>query len=93
MTKNRLVRVAKEALLHAGQYAFVGRKQRKRQFRSLWIQRIGAGLSTIDGAPSYSRFIKALSDNKIELDRKVLAKLAAEQPSTFKEVVNSVSAK
>jgi large subunit ribosomal protein L20 len=93
MTKSRLVKVAKEAVLHAGEYSFVGRKQRKRQFRTLWIQRINAGLSQIEGAPSYSRFIKAMSDKNIVLDRRVLAKLASGQPEVFKAVVEAASQK
>lgn len=91
MTKNRLVKAAKEAVLHAGQYSYVGRKQKKRQFRTLWIQRINAALSTIDGAPSYSRFIKALGDKQINLDRKILAKLASENPTAFKAVVDTAA--
>ena len=89
MTKNRLVKVAKEAILHAGAYSYAGRKQRKRRFRTLWIQRINAGLSAIEGAPSYSHFVKALSTQKITLDRKILAKLATEQPEAFKAVVSA----
>ena len=70
MTKNRLIKVAIEAALHAGAYSYVGRKQRKRQFRTLWIQRINAGLKSVEGAPNYSKFIKALSTHKVEIDRK-----------------------
>lgn len=91
MTKSRLVKVAKEAALHAGSYSYIGRKQKKRDFRTLWIQRINAGLQAIDGAPSYSRFIKALEDHKIDLNRKVLAQLASEQSETFKAVVDSAT--
>src|SRR3989338_8317034 len=74
--KRRLVRVAHEALLHAGEYAFAGRKLRKRDIRALWIQRIGAGLKETDSDISYSRFISNLKTNKVELDRKILAELA-----------------
>lgn len=93
MTKNRLVSAAKQAYLHAGSYAFAGRKQKKRDFRTLWIQRINAGLSQIEGAPSYSKFVKALADKQIVLDRKILAKLAAEQPEAFAAVVSTATAK
>lgn len=90
MTKSRLIKVAKEAVLHAGEYAFSGRKKRKQDFRKLWIIRINAALNSIEGAPKYSRFIKALSDKKILLDRKVLAHFAAKQPSIFHSIVKQV---
>jgi len=87
MTKNRLYKVAKEADLHAGQYAFEGRKNRKRDMRKLWIQRINAGLSQIDGAPNYSRFINNLKLKEVILDRKVLADLVVSDFNTFQQVV------
>ncbi|MFH0943131.1 MAG: 50S ribosomal protein L20 [Candidatus Beckwithbacteria bacterium] len=82
MSKNRLIKVAKEASLHAGQYAYHGRRLRKRNFRTLWIQRINAALTDTD--MKYSRFIKTLKDKKIILDRKILADLAVKDPDTFK---------
>jgi len=85
MTKGRLYKVSKEADLHAGQYAFVGRKLRKRDMRKLWITRINAAL-TPEGI-SYSQFINGLKKAKIELDRKILADLALTDPDTFKEIV------
>lgn len=88
-TKSKLVRKAKEAVLHAGDYAFAGRKQRKQQMRSLWIVRINATLKGYD--LSYSRFIKALKDSNIELDRKILADLALNDPKAFKEVVETAT--
>ena len=91
MSYNRSIKRAKEAILHAGEYAFAGRKQKKRQFRTLWIKRINAGLSGIEGAPSYSRFIKALSDKDIKLNRKMLAHLALHEPDTFEQVVKQAS--
>jgi len=93
MTRNRLFKVANEAVLHAGQYAYVGRKERKRQLRQTWISRINAALSGLDGAPKYSRFIKALSDKGIKLDRKSLSALAVKLPESFKEVVSFTSKK
>ena len=90
MTKNRLYKVAKEADLHAGQYAYIGRKLRKRDMRSLWITRISAGLKQIDKGLNYSRFIKKLKDAKITLDRKILAELAAKDVETFAQVVKAV---
>lgn len=91
MTKRRLYKVAKEAYLHAGEYAFAGRKKRKQDFRQLWIQRINAALGGIENAPKYSRFIKALADKKVTLDRKILSSLATKQPTIFKQIVEYVS--
>ena len=89
MTKGRLYRVSKEALLHAGQYAYIGRKRRKRDFRRLWIQRINAGLKTYAENVKYSVFIKMLKDAKIELDRKTLADLVVKDSEAFKVVVDT----
>lgn len=86
--RSKLIKVAKEAAMHAGDYAFRGRKERKRQMRSLWIVRINGALKEHD--LSYSAFIKALKDSKIELDRKILANLVMENPNTFKEVVKEI---
>lgn len=88
MTRNRLFRVAHEAVLHAGQYAYNGRKERKQQMRVTWISRINAGLASIDQAPKYSRFIKSLSDKKVVLNRKVMAALATDLPNSFKDLVS-----
>lgn len=88
MTRHRLVKVASEAVLHAGAYAFVGRKNRKRDFRRLWIIRINAALSEFN--ISYSKFIAGLKKQKIEIDRKILANLAISDPSTFKKIVEKV---
>jgi len=90
MTKNRLYKVAHEAYMHALEYAFRGRKLRKRDFRSLWITRINAGLRQIDEKYSYSRFIADLNKKGITLNRKSLAELAANDFSTFSAVVNEV---
>lgn len=88
MTRNRLYKTANEAVLHAGQYAYNGRKERKQQMRVTWISRINAALSSLQDAPKYSRFIKALSDKKITLNRKILAALATDIPETFKDIVS-----
>jgi len=88
MTKRRLVKVAKETLLHAGVYAYAGRKDKKSNFRQLWITRITGALT--ENGLSYSRFIKALKDKKIELDRKVLAEILQDDPQTFKKIVEEV---
>lgn len=88
MTKRRLIKVATEAYLHAGEYAFAGRKNRKRDFRSLWIVRISEAVK--QQGMSYSVFIKKLKEAKIELDRKVLANLVTDSPKTFQAVVDKV---
>jgi large subunit ribosomal protein L20 len=87
MTKNRLYKVAHEAVVHAGQYAFAGRKLKRRDLRSLWIVRINAALSQL--GIKYSVFISALKKSKIELDRKILSELATNHPEVFKQVVKT----
>lgn len=86
MTRHRLIKRAKEAVLHSGQDAYIGRKLRKREMRRLWIQRINAGLT--EHGLSYSQFINGLKKEKIELDRKILADLATTDPKTFKLIVD-----
>jgi len=87
-TRSKLFRPAHEAYLHAGEYAFAGRKLRKRDFRTLWIQKINAALKPHE--ISYSRFIKKLKDSRIELDRKILADIALNDPQTFKKVIDTI---
>lgn len=89
MSKNRLYKVAREAALHAGQYAYVGRKNRKRDLRQVWITRINAAL-TPHGV-SYSQFISKLKKAHIALDRKILAHLAVSDPEAFSRVVEKAS--
>lgn len=86
-TKNRLTKDAREAQLHAGQYAYHGRKLRKRDNRALWITRISE--ATKKEGLSYSQFINKLKKSHIELDRKILADLVVNDPSAFSEVVKS----
>lgn len=93
MTRRRLYKVAKEAYLHAGQYAYMGRRLRKRDFRSLWIGHINAALRLEESPLSYSKFIKQLSDKKISLNRKVLSSLAVNFPQTFSAVFKFTTAK
>lgn len=88
MTKRRLVKVAKEALLHAGAYAYVGRKDKKHDFKRLWIMRINGALKEFN--LSYSRFIRLMKDKKIELDRKILTEIIQNDPDTFKKIVEEV---
>jgi len=90
MSKGTLYKVSKEADLHAGQYAYEGRKLRKRDMRKLWIQRINAGLSHIESAPKYSRLINLLKIKNVELNRKMLSDLATTDPKAFAEVVKFV---
>jgi large subunit ribosomal protein L20 len=80
--------VAKNAVEKAGVYAYSGRKQKKRNYRALWIQRINAG-ARIHGL-SYSKLMGQLAKKDIELNRKVLADLAMNHPETFKALVDSV---
>ncbi len=87
-TKSRLVKVAREAALHAGQYAYHGRKLRKRDFRTLWITRIGEAVKKED--LSYSEFINKLKKANIELDRKILSDLVVNDPEVFKQLVDKV---
>ena len=80
--------VAKNAIEKGLVYAYIGRKQKKRNFRSLWITRINAGAR--QHGMSYSQFIGAVHKSGIELNRKVLADLAMNHPDTFKAVVDAV---
>jgi large subunit ribosomal protein L20 len=84
----RLIKRATEASLHAGQYAFVGRKLRKRDMRTLWILRISAGLKQLDESLNYSRFINNLKKANIALNRKMLAELAINDPTAFKAIAD-----
>ncbi len=91
MTKSRLYRVAHEALLRAGQYAYIGRKLRKRDFRKLWIQRINAAAR--QHGLTYSELINLLKKDNISLNRKILSELAVNDPETFKTIVDNVKPK
>jgi large subunit ribosomal protein L20 len=84
-TRHRLVKVAREAYLHAGAYAYHGRKLKKRDFRSLWIVRISEAAKK-EGI-SYSKLMNGLKKSKIDLDRKILADLVLNDPKTFSEIV------
>jgi large subunit ribosomal protein L20 len=86
--RKKLIRLAKTAVNKAGQHAYADRKKKKGDFRGLWNIKINAGVRK-EGL-IYSVFIKKLKDNKVELDRKILADLAENNPETFKEVVNKV---
>ena len=88
--RSRLYRTAREAVERSLQYAFIGRKNRKRDFRTLWILRINAG-ARLSGL-SYSRFMYGLKLAGIELNRKVLADLAVYQKDDFAKVVDLAKA-
>lgn len=88
MTRSKRYKVASEAVLHAGQYAYIGRRLRRRDIRKLWIVRINAALRPFD--ISYSAFIKKLKDNKVELNRKMLSEIAITDPGTFKNIFESL---
>ena len=86
--RKNTIRIARQAMEKALQYAYRDRRAKKREFRSLWIQRINAGLRA-EGL-TYSRFINGLNKSKIKLDRKVLADLAYNNPEAFKSLVKKV---
>ena len=86
--RKNTIRVARQAMEKAMQYAYRDRKARKREFRSLWIQRINAGVR-MEGL-TYSKFINALNKSKIKMDRKVLADIAYNEPEVFKSIVKKV---
>ena len=88
--RSKVFRVAKQAVTKAGQYAYRDRRQKKRQFRALWIVRINAG-ARICGL-SYSRMINGLSRAGIEIDRKVLANLAVEDMPAFTHLAERAKA-
>lgn len=79
--KSKLFRTAKEAVMKSGQYAYIGRKQRKRDFRRLWITRISAACKLND--MNYSTFINGLKKADINLNRKMLAEIAVSDPEAF----------
>lgn len=86
--RSRRLKVAKEAVLHAGQYAFVGRKKKKRDFRKLWIMRINAAARK--HSLSYSKLMNALKKAEVKLDRKMLSEIAVNDPETFDKIVSDV---
>lgn len=87
--RKRSVRSAKEAVLKAGSNAYRDRRRKKRDFRALWNIRISA-MAKANGI-SYSRFIAALKSKKIELDRKVLAEIAADYPHVFEKIIEKAT--
>jgi len=90
--RKNVIRVAKQAVDKAQEYATRDRKVRKRNFRALWIQRINAAVRAHDDGLTYSRFINGLSLAGIEVDRKVLADLAVHEPAAFNAIVDQAKA-
>ena len=88
--RKNTIRVARQAMEKAMQYAYRDRRNKKREFKSLWIQRINAGVRS-EGL-TYSKFINGLSKSGIKLDRKILAEIAYDNPEAFKIIVKKAQA-
>lgn len=84
-------RMAKEAIFHAGKYAFAHRKDKKGDFRRLWNVRINGALDTMGSTISYSKLIGAMNKKGIEVNRKMLAELAQKSPATFERIIKQVA--
>lgn len=89
-SRSKIYRRAHEAVLHAGEYAYHGRKLKKRDFRSLWINHISHAVK--ENGLSYSKFMQSLKTNKIELNRKMLNDLVVNDKESFKKLVDMVKA-
>ena len=88
--RKNTIRIAKQAVEKANQYAFRDRKRRKRTFRALWIQRLNAAVRPF--GLNYSQFINGLNKSGLEIDRKVLSDLAIREPAAFEMIVEKVKA-
>lgn len=88
MTRHKQFKKAQETTLHAGVYAYHGRKLKKREIRRLWIQRINAVCQSL--GIKYNQFIHKLKENNISLDRKILAQIAVEHPKIFKKIAAEI---
>jgi len=88
--RKNVYRIAKEAVMKAGQYAYRDRRNKKRAFRGLWIQRINA--ATREHGMTYSQFMNGILKAGIEMDRKVMADLATREPAAFKALVDQAQA-
>lgn len=88
--KSRLFKTAKQAVMKSGQYAYIGRKQKKRNFRSLWITRISAGCRA--NGVNYSTFMNGLKKAGIDLNRKMLSEIAIGDPAAFTAIVEKAKA-
>ena len=90
--RKNTIRAAKNAVERSMQYAYIGRKLKKRNFRALWIQRINAAVRAVDPQMTYSRFISGLSLAGLNVDRKMLSELAISEPASFKFIVEQAKA-
>lgn len=88
MTRRKQIKKAKEAVLHAGQYAYNGRKLKKRDFRTLWIVRLNAAVSKM--GLKYNQFVHKLKEHKVGLDRKILSQIAVGYPKVFEKIIEKV---
>lgn len=88
--KSKLFRTAKQAVMKSGQYAYIGRKQKKRDFRRLWITRISAACKA--NGVNYSTFMNGLKKANIELNRKMLSEIAIADPAAFTSLVEKAKA-
>jgi len=91
MSRHKQFKKAMEAVLHAGEYAFAGRKRKKRDFRRLWIIRLNAAVRQL--GLKYSQFIHQLKEKKVAIDRKILANIALQYPKVFEKIVGLVKEK
>lgn len=89
-SKSRLFKTAKEAVMKSGQYAYIGRKQKKRDFRRIWITRISAACKA--NGTNYSTFMNGLKKAGIDLNRKMLSEIAISDPTAFTALVESAKA-
>ena len=83
--RKNTIRIARQAMEKAMQYAYRDRKAKKREFRSLWIQRINAAVRELEPSLNYSKFINGLAKANISVDRKILSELAVNEPETFRK--------
>jgi len=88
MSRHKQIKKAKEAVLHADQYSFTGRKDKKSDFRKLWIIRLNAAVR--QQGLTYSSFVNHLRNKKVALDRKILSQIAVEHPKVFEKLVESI---
>ena len=91
LSRHRWYKVSREAVIHAGQHAFIGRRLRRRDLRRTWITRIKAAVENLGF--KYSLFISALKSSKIQIDRKILSELATNQPEVFNKIVKESGVK
>lgn len=89
--RSKKERAAREAIVHAGKYAFAHRRDKKNDFRRLWNVRLNAGLRSVDATLSYSKFIGTLNKKGIRVNRKMLAALAEHSPEAFTRLVKQLA--